>query len=153
MRPNGPRRCCRARPCNTRCAAAGGACSAKPISKAFGRPLHNELLSGIPNSPQEHYAAPYAITEEFTAVYRLHSLIPDDYSFRRHGDDKELLACTLADLFAGGTTRVHRSEPFEDVLYSLGTSYPGLPVLHNFPTHLRKIPEKPGTGDLHRPRR
>ncbi len=121
--------------------------------KAFGRPLHNELLSGIPNSPQEHYAAPYAITEEFTAVYRLHSLIPDDYSFRRHGDDKELLACTLADLFAGGTTRVHRSEPFEDVLYSLGTSYPGLPVLHNFPTHLRKIPEKPGTGDLHRPRR
>jgi hypothetical protein len=114
--------------------------------KAFGRPLHNELLSGIPSSPQEHYAAPYAITEEFTAVYRLHSLIPDDYSFRRHGDDKELLACTLADLFAGGTTRVHRSVPFEDVLYSLGTSYPGLPVLHNFPTHLRKIPEKPEQG-------
>ena len=47
--------------------------------EAFGRPLHNELLSGIPSSPQEHYAAPYAITEEFTAVYRLHSLIPDDY--------------------------------------------------------------------------
>src|SRR5215472_13236169 len=78
--------------------------------KAFGRPLLNkafgrELLCGIPGSPQEHYAAPYAITEEFTAVYRLHSLIPDDYSFRRHGDDKELLACTLADLFARGTTR------------------------------------------------
>ena len=114
--------------------------------KAFGRPLHNELLSGIPSSPQEHYAAPYAITEEFTAVYRLHSLIPDDYSFRRHCDDKELLACTLADLFAGGTTRVHRSVPFEDVLYSLGTSHPGLPVLHNFSTHLRKIPEKPEQG-------
>jgi len=114
--------------------------------KAFGRPLHSELLSGIPSSPQEHYAAPYAITEEFTAVYRLHSLIPDDYSFRRHGDDKEVLACTLADLFAGGTTRVHRSVPFEDVLYSLGTSNPGLPALHNFPTHLRKIPEKPEQG-------
>jgi hypothetical protein len=114
--------------------------------KAFGRPLHSELLSGIPSSPQEHYAAPYAMTEEFTAVYRLHSLIPDDYSFRRHGDDQEVLACTLADLFAGGTTRVHRSVPFDDVLYSLGTSYAGATVLHNFPTHLRKIPEKPEQG-------
>jgi Animal haem peroxidase len=116
--------------------------------KAFGRPLRKELLSGIPCSPQEQYAAPYAITEEFTAVYRLHSLIPDDYSFRRHTDDKELLACTLADLFAGGTTRVHRAVPFDDVLYSLGTSHPGAPVLHNFPTHLRRIPEKLEQGIL-----
>jgi hypothetical protein len=110
--------------------------------KAFGRPLRRELLSGIPNSPQDHYAAPYAITEEFTAVYRLHSLIPDDFSFRRHGDDTELLTCTLADLFVGGTTRVHRKVAFEDILYSLGTSHPGAPVLHNFPNHLRRIPEK-----------
>ena len=63
--------------------------------KAFGRPGHNELLSGIPSSPAEQYAAPYSITEEFTAVYRLHSLIPDDFSFRQHRDDKELLACTF----------------------------------------------------------
>jgi hypothetical protein len=111
--------------------------------RAFGRPLRDELLSGIPNSPQEHYAAPYAITEEFTAVYRLHSLIPDDFSFRRHRDDVELLACTLADTFGGGTTCVHRKVPFDDVLYSLGTSYCGAPVLHNYPNHLRRIPEKP----------
>ena len=31
---------------------------------------------------------PYAITEEFTAVYRMHSLIPDEFSFRRHSDDQ-----------------------------------------------------------------
>jgi len=114
--------------------------------KAFGRPLHSELFSGIPNSPQEQFAAPYAMTEEFTAVYRLHSLIPDDYSFRRHTDNKELLACTLADLFGGGTTRVHRQVQFEDVLYSFGTSYPGALVLHNFPTHLRKLPENIDQG-------
>ncbi|MEZ5787078.1 MAG: peroxidase family protein [Xanthobacteraceae bacterium] len=111
--------------------------------RAFGRPLRKELLSGIPNSPQEHYAAPYAITEEFTAVYRLHSLLPDDFSFRRHSDDGDLVSCTLADTFGGGTTRIHRQVPFEDVLYSLGTSYSGAPVLHNYPHHLRRIPEKP----------
>lgn len=109
--------------------------------KAFGRPAHNELLSGIPQSPAEQYAAPYSITEEFTAVYRLHSLIPDDYSFRSHRDDKLILACTFDQVMAGGATRVHRQVPFEDVLYSIGTSYPGAPVLHNYPSHLRRLPE------------
>jgi hypothetical protein len=109
--------------------------------KAFGRPSHNELLSGIPSSAADQYAAPFAITEEFTAVYRLHSLIPDEYSFRQYSDNKELLACTFADLFAGGTTKVQHKLPFVDVLYSLGTSYPGAPVLHNYPNHLRRLPE------------
>jgi len=114
--------------------------------KAFGRSTHNELLSGIPGSSTEQYAAPYSITEEFTAVYRLHSLIPDHYSFRQHSDDKEILACTMADLFAGGTTKVHRKVSFENVLYSIGTSYPGAPVLHNYPLHLRRLPEKIDQG-------
>jgi hypothetical protein len=114
--------------------------------KAFGRPLRNELLSGIPSSPQEQYAAPYAITEEFTAVYRLHSLIPDGFSFRRHSDDSELLACRFADQLAGGTTRVHRKVLFEDVIYSLGTSFPGAPVLHNYPDDLRRLPENIDQG-------
>jgi hypothetical protein len=109
--------------------------------RAFGRATHNELLSGIPTSPAEQYAAPYSITEEFTAVYRLHSLLPDDFSFRRRSDDKEILACTLTELLAGGTTRVHREVPFADVLYSLGTSFAGAPVLHNYPKHLRRLPK------------
>jgi hypothetical protein len=116
--------------------------------KAFGRRWHNELLEGIPGSPQEHHSGPYAITEEFVAVYRLHSLIPDAFSFRRHTDDQELLARTLADLFAGGTTRLHQSVPFDDVLYSLGTSYCGLPGLHNYPVHLRKLSANINQGML-----
>jgi hypothetical protein len=32
-----------------------------------------EILSGVPGST-EHHAAPYAMTEEFVSVYRLHSL-------------------------------------------------------------------------------
>lgn len=114
--------------------------------KAFGRPARDELLSGIPASPTEQHAAPYSITEEFTAVYRQHSLIPDDFSFRQHSDDKEILACTMADLFGGGTTKVHRKVPFDDVLYSIGTSYSGAPVLHNYPTHLRRLPENINQG-------
>ena len=29
-----------------------------------------------------HYGVPYSLTEEFVAVYRMHPLIPDDWSFR-----------------------------------------------------------------------
>ena len=36
-------------------------------------------VSGI---PEYHHTAPYAMTEEFTAVYRMHSLLPDAFSFR-----------------------------------------------------------------------
>ena len=112
-------------------------------ARAHGRPARSEVLSGIPASPQEHHAAPYAITEEFTSVYRLHSLMPDDFSIRRHSDDAGLAQCTLGDLFGGGTRRLYDTVPFADVLYSLATSFAGAPVLHNYPTHLRRIPEKP----------
>ncbi len=114
--------------------------------KAFGRPWHSELLDGIPGSPQEHHSAPYAITEEFVAVYRLHSLLPDAFSFRQHTDDQEILACTLADVFAGGTTRLQQKVELDDVLYSLGTSFCGAPILHNYPVHLRKLPANMNHG-------
>jgi hypothetical protein len=115
---------------------------------AFGRPWHNELIDGIPGSLQEHYSAPYAITEEFVAVYRLHSLLPDSFSFRSHGDDHRLLSCTLTDSLAGGATRLHRKVPFADILYSLGTSYCGLPQLHNYPDSLRRLPANINQGLL-----
>ena len=30
---------------------------------------------------------PYSLTEEFTAVYRMHPLLPDEFSFRSVEDD------------------------------------------------------------------
>jgi Animal haem peroxidase len=110
--------------------------------KAHGRTARNEILTGIPLSPQEHYAAPYSITEEFTAVYRMHSLIPDDFSFRRHDDDKEVVACSLLQVFGDKVHPLYGRLPLEDVLYSLASSYPGALVLHNYPNNLRRIPEK-----------
>ncbi len=44
-----------------------------------GRLSDSEVISGIPGSPTDHHSAPYSITEEFVAVYRMHPLVPDDY--------------------------------------------------------------------------
>ena len=47
----------------------------------------NEALRGIPGTDTEDFGVPYALTEEFVAVYRMHPLVPDDFDFRSvHGD-------------------------------------------------------------------
>lgn len=51
------------------------------LHRLFGRLGKSELIGGVPGSPTNHFGVPYALTEEFTIVYRMHPLIPDDFSF------------------------------------------------------------------------
>src|SRR5262249_30466038 len=44
------------------------------VKKALGRLSENESFSGIPGSLTNHHTGDYCLTEEFTAVYRLHPL-------------------------------------------------------------------------------
>ena len=109
---------------------------------AYGRLGDGEILSGIPGSPTNHHTAPYAMTEEFTAVYRMHSLLPDAFSFRRHQDGGEIAACDFMAVAGGSVRDLYGRVPYEDVLYSLATSHPGALVLHNYPNGLRKLHKK-----------
>ena len=113
-------------------------------ARAYGRLGDGEILSGIPGSPTDHHGAPYAMTEEFTAVYRMHSLLPDEFSFRRHKDDGEIVKCDFLAVAGGGARGLYANVPFDDVLYSFATSHPGALVLHNYPIGLRKLPKKEG---------
>jgi hypothetical protein len=115
-------------------------------NRAFGRVGEDEVLSGIPGSPHDHHTAPYAMTEEFAASYRLHSLLPDDFSLRDHQTDAELLATTLARV-AGGDARVIMDKVgFDNTVYSLATSHPGALVLHNYPEALRALDRLDANG-------
>ena len=51
----------------------------------------NEALRGIPGTGTEDFGVPYALTEEFVAVYRMHPLVPDDFDFRSARDDARTL--------------------------------------------------------------
>ena len=78
------------------------------LDKLFGRLTTNEVIRGIPGSPTNHHGVPYSLTEEFVAVYRMHPLIPDDYSFRSLEDDRELRSATFAgDRRAAGPRAAH----------------------------------------------
>src|SRR5438132_9485355 len=48
------------------------------VKKYFGRISGSEEISGIPGSETNHHGADFCLTEEFTAVYRLHPLLPND---------------------------------------------------------------------------
>ncbi|HKP78730.1 MAG TPA: peroxidase family protein [Phenylobacterium sp.] len=119
------------------------------FTRGFGRFDGSETISGIPGSATDHHAAPYAMTEEFVASYRMHSLIPDDFSFRRAKDDSEIFQATMLDVSHGFASGIYtRVGDFDDVVYSIATMHPGALVLHNFPNTLRKLPIDPKKPDL-----
>lgn len=109
-----------------------------------GRLSDSEVISGIPGSPQAHHGAPFAMTEEFAAVYRLHSLMPDDFSFRAASNDRHLFDASLHEVAGSSVPGLYEKATFDDVLYSLATMNPGALVLNNFPNALRRLPKNQG---------
>jgi hypothetical protein len=102
------------------------------------------VLSGIPGSRTQHFGVPYALTEEFVAVYRMHPLVPDDYEFRSAADDRLLQPLTLRDLAGPAALQVLHKLSMTDLLYSFGTMHPGLVTLHNYPRDLQSFQRPDG---------
>lgn len=105
----------------------------------------SEVVRGIPGSPTNHHGIPYSITEEFVTVYRMHPLIPDDYTFRRLADDHVAAHHTFHDIAGAHTQQRLEAHGFDDLLYSLGVAHPGAIVLRNYPNALRRLPLRDGT--------
>jgi hypothetical protein len=119
------------------------------VRRRLGRISSSEILSGIPGSPTRDYGVPYSLTEEFTAVYRMHPLMPDLWSMRSLTDDSLLGDYTLGELSGPDSLRVLESVHLSDMLYSFGTMHPGLVTLHNFPRFLQEFVRPDGrTMDL-----
>jgi hypothetical protein len=108
----------------------------------FGRISDSEVISGIPGAGTDHYGVPYALTEEFVAVYRMHPLVRDDWHLRSVTDDTTLRHCTLRDISGPEALKFLETTEMADLLYSFGTLPPGLVTLHNFPRFLQEF-ERP----------
>jgi hypothetical protein len=112
------------------------------VHQLFGRISASEVVSGIPGSRTDHYGVPYALTEEFAAVYRMHPLIRDEWSLRRASDDRTIRDCMFGDLTGPRTYDVLAEIPMSDLLYSFGTLPPGFVTLHNYPRSMQEF-ERP----------
>ena len=121
------------------------------VLDAFGRLGLNEAFWGIPDSGINHHAAPYSLTEEFVAVYRMHSLMPDSITLKSHKNPDKIQRCSLevGQGAVGQEVELKLWESFcdEEVLYSFGTELPGALSLNNYPNFLRRF-RKPVTGEL-----
>jgi hypothetical protein len=115
------------------------------VDKKFGRLTSSEVIRGIPGSPTNHHDVPYALTEEFVGVYKMHPLIPDDFTFRSLADDRELASLTLPDLGALQVRKRLTEHSMPDLLYSFGRMHPGAITLHNFPRFLQHFDRPDGT--------
>ena len=113
--------------------------------RSFGRVSSSPLLHGIPGSPTTHHGVPYSLTEEFVAVYRMHPLIPDEFTFRALADDHVTARHELPDLSVLNVRARLTETPMSDLFYSFGRAHPGALSLHNFPRHLQHMHRVDGT--------
>jgi hypothetical protein len=104
----------------------------------------DEILHGVPGSQLSHDGAPYALTEEFVAVYRMHQLLPDEVKFHSVADGGDLEKMPFADLAVGRDALERPRERLQTIgpgnaYYSLGIAHPGQITLHNYPDFLREF--------------
>ena len=101
--------------------------------------MENETMLGVPGSLPNHHAAAYSNTEEFVAVYKMHPLMPDDFDFYDHTNDRCLGHKTLTEIQGRYTRDALKAFSMEDLLYSFGIAPPGAITLHNYPNSLRHL--------------
>ena len=103
-----------------------------------------ELLGGVVGSAADHHTAPYSLTEEFVAVYRMHPLMPDEYAFHSLATGRLLETRQLLEIAGQRTPAIAKRITMPDLFYSFGTSHPGAITLHNYPRHLQNLTRDDG---------
>jgi hypothetical protein len=91
---------------------------------------------GIPRTKPDHHGAPFAMTEDFVAVYRMHPLIPDDYLLTDHATGEVLAQQGFNDIRGDRADEQIRKLGLKNSLYSFGIANPGSIALHNYPRSL-----------------
>lgn len=97
-------------------------------------------LGGLVGTREAYNAGTdYTLTEEFTAVYRLHPLLRDDVEVYDIGSSEVARRIPMMDTRDGQAEDILDEEGGDRLWYSFGTTYPGALTLHNYPEFLRNL--------------
>jgi len=99
----------------------------------------SEVLGGIVGSSADHHTAPYSLTEEFVAVYRMHPLMPDEFVMRSAKTGEKLETLELPETSGRKARPIVERISMTDLFYSFGVAHPGALTLHNYPRHLQNL--------------
>jgi hypothetical protein len=100
--------------------------------------IKNPEMGGVVGNPINKHGTPYGLTEEFTEVYRLHSLLPDTLELRRIGAE-ETEKVPLPETRQAGSAKLTDRFAISEILYSFGKQQPGQLVLNNFPRFMQEL--------------
>ena len=106
-------------------------------------PITSRELGGIVGNPQGTFAK-YGLSEEFTAVYRLHSLLPDVVHLVDL-DGTPTADVPLARTRHAGSHRLIGEHGIESLARSFGEQLPGALVTNNYPASMQDV-SVPGIG-------
>lgn len=105
------------------------------------------LLGGVVGDKSRDFGVPYNISEEFTSVYRLHSLLPEKLEFRTLAASNKVNAIDFAETRNDKSYAIMENNDLKDLYYSFGVQNPGQLVLNNFPTFMQNL-TIPGHGSM-----
>jgi hypothetical protein len=119
--------------------------------------IRNPEMGGVVGNPIDKHRQPYGLTEEFTEIYRLHSLLPESLHLNRIGDTA-IEKIPFPASRQAGSVRLTNRFGIANILYSFGRQHPGALELNNYPRFMQElsIPGNPlfdmGTVDILRAR-
>lgn len=105
------------------------------------------LVGGIVGNKTKNYGVPFSITEEFTSVYRLHSLLPETLNLKRMKKNSVTNHVPFLDTRNEKSYGIMADYDLQDLYYSFGKQHPGMLELNNFPKFMQEL-TIPGHGSI-----
>ncbi len=99
----------------------------------------NPELGGLVGNHINKHGQPFGLTEEFTEVYRLHSLLPETLKLKTHADDQPIEDVPFVACRQAGSAKLSTRVGMTDLFYSFGTQNPGALELNNFPEFMQEL--------------
>ncbi len=103
--------------------------------------IRNPELGGVVGNPIDKHGQPFALTEEFVEVYRLHPLLPEELHLRTMGDDNTdgYEPIPLSHTRQAGSAKLTDRVPLARLFYCFGNQHPGQLVLNNYPKFMQEL--------------
>jgi hypothetical protein len=102
--------------------------------------VRNPELGGVVGNPINKHNVPYALTQEFVEVYRLHSLLPEKLNIQPiKAGNEEGMEIPFAQTRQAGAAKLTKRVSLPQLFYSFGNQHPGQLVLNNYPKFMQEL--------------
>lgn len=105
----------------------------------------SSFVDGLKGNTRNMAGHPYALTEDFVAIYRFHQLLPDEMAFKTSTGD---ISVPTGQTRGAKARELLAEHGMHNLLHSLGSQPATAFVLHNYPNFLRDLETPHGTIDL-----